>query len=56
MCCLNRIFKMWADERFVQGEENIGGKGRQGSFQVKQHPTGFIGRAEDIIFSTEPGV
>ncbi len=41
MGCLNRIFKMWVDERFVQGEKNIGGKGREGSFQVKQHLTGF---------------
>ncbi len=54
MGCLNRIFKMWADERFVQGEKNIGGTGHEGSFQAKQHPTGFI--ASDIIFSTEPGV
>ncbi len=53
--CLNRIFKMWPDERFVQGEKNIGSKGREGSFQVKQHPTSFIGNS-DIIFSTEPGV
>ncbi len=34
MDCLNRIFKMWPDERFVQGEKKIGGKGREGSFQV----------------------
>ncbi len=54
MGCLNRIFKMWPDERFVQGEKNTGGKGREGSFQVKQHPTGFIGRADGIIFSAEP--
>ncbi len=47
---------MWADERFVQGEKNIEGKGREGSFQAKQHPTGFIGSTDDIIFSTEPGV
>ncbi len=56
MGSLNRIFKKWADERFVQGEKTIGGQGREGSFQVKQHPTGFIGSADDIIFSTEPGV
>ncbi len=36
--------------------KNIGSKGREGSFQVKQHPTGTIGSADDIIFSTEPGV
>ncbi len=46
---------MWPDIRFVQGEKNIGSKGREGSFQVKQHPTGTIGSADDIIFSTEPG-
>ncbi len=34
----------------------IGGKGREGSFQVKQHPTGFVGSTDDIIFSTGPGV
>ncbi len=28
---------------FCTGEKNIGGKGRKGSFQVKQHPMGFIG-------------
>ncbi len=56
MGCLNKIFKMWADERIVQGEKNIGGKDREGSFEVKQHPTGFIGNTNDIIFSTEPGV
>ncbi len=53
---LNRIFKMWLDARFVQGEKNIGGKGHNGLFQVRQHPTGFIGSADDIIFSTEGGV
>ncbi len=53
---LNRILKMWADERFVQEEKNIWGKGLEGSFQVKQHATGFIGSADDIIFSTEHGV
>ncbi len=56
MCCLNRIFKMWPDERFVQGEKNIVSKGREGSFQVKQHPLGFIGSAGNIIFITEPGI
>ncbi len=34
----------------------LGGKGREGSFQVEQHSTGFIGNAADINFSTEPGV
>ncbi len=59
MGCLSRIqdvFKMWANERSVQGEKNTGGKGRKGSFHVKKHPTGFIGSTDDIIFSTEPGV
>ncbi len=55
MGCLNRIFEVWADERFVQGEKNTGGKGRKGSFQLNQHLTGFIGSTDDIIFSTEPG-
>ncbi len=56
MGCLTRIFKMWADARFVQEEKNVGGKGHEGSFQVNQHPTGFIGSADDIIFSIEPSV
>ncbi len=54
--CLTSIFKMWPEKDFVQEAKNTGGKGREGSFQVKQHPTGFIGSANDIIFSTEPGV
>ncbi len=41
---------VWPGEGFVQGEKNIGGKGRKGSFQVKQHPTGFIGSTDDITF------
>ncbi len=56
MCCLNSIFKVWSDKGFVQGEKITVRKGRKGSFQVKQHPTGFIGSADDIISSTEPGV
>ncbi len=52
---MDRIFKVWPDKRFVQGEKNIGDKGREGSFQVKQHPRGFIGSADDVIFSIEPG-
>ncbi len=47
---------MWPDKNFVQGEKNTEGKGREGSFQVKQNPTDFIGSADDIIFSPEPGV
>ncbi len=35
MGCLNSIFKVWPDKRFVQGEKNTGVKGREGSFQVK---------------------
>ncbi len=31
-------------------------KGREGSFQINQHPTGFDASADDIIFSTDPGV
>ncbi len=53
---LNSIFKMWLNKKFVQAEKNTRGKGREGSFQVKQHPTGFIGSADDIIFVNEPGV
>ncbi len=56
MGCLNRIFKVWKDKCFVQGEKNIGDKGHEGSFEIKQHLTGIIGSADDIIFSTEPGV
>ncbi len=52
MGCLNRIFKMWADERFVQKEKNTGGKG----CKVSKHPTGFIGSTDDVIFNTESGV
>ncbi len=56
MSWLNSIFKMWTDKNFVLGDKNTGGKGREGSFQVKQHPVEFIGSADDVIFSTEPGV
>ncbi len=56
MGCLNRILKMWPDERFVQGEKNNGGKGHEAPLQLKQNPAGFIGSADDIIFSTEPGI
>ncbi len=56
MGCLNRIFKMRLDTNFVQEETNAGYMGRHGSFQIKQHSTGFIGSADDIIFSTEPGI
>ncbi len=56
MCCLKSIFNMWSDKKFVQGEKNIEGKAREESVQVKQHPMGFLGSADDIIFSTEPGV
>ncbi len=56
MECLKSIFKMWPDKNFVQGEINTGGKGREESFQIKQHPSGFIGGADDIMFNTEPGV
>ncbi len=53
---------MWPDKNVVQEmyknvvEKNIGCKGREGSLQVKHHHTGVIGSADDIIFSTEPGV
>ncbi len=53
---LNSIFQVWSDKGFVQGEKNTGGKGRKGSFQVKQHPTGFTGSTDDILLSTGPDV
>ncbi len=31
-------------------------KGHEGSFQINQHPTDFDASADDIIFSTDPGV
>ncbi len=51
--CLDSIFKMWPDKYFVQGEKNAGGKGRVGSFQIKQNLTDLNGSAYDIILSTE---
>ncbi len=36
----------------MQGEKNVGGKGREGSFHLKQYLMGFIGSADDIIFRT----
>ncbi len=30
---------------------NAGGKCREEAFWIKQHPTGFIGSADDITFS-----
>ncbi len=35
---------------------NTGDKGGEGSFQGKPHVMGFIGSADEIIFSIEPGV
>ncbi len=55
MGCLNSIFEVWLSKRFAQGENNIGDKGREGSFQVKQRAL-LVFIADDIIFSTEPGV
>ncbi len=49
MGCVNSIFKICPDK-------NAEGKGGEGSFQRKHHPTGFSGSADDIIFSTELGV
>ncbi len=43
---------MWPDKSFIQGEKNAEGKGSEGSFQEKQHLAVFIGRVDDIIFST----
>ncbi len=53
MGSLKSIFKMWSGKNFVQGEKSAGGKGHEGSFQIKQHPTGFIGSDDDNILSTE---
>ncbi len=47
---------MWPDIDFVKWKKNTGGKGLEVSSQVKQHPTGFIGSADAIIFSTKPEV
>ncbi len=51
---LNRIFNMWPDKNCVQGKKIIGGRDSEGSFQVQQHPTGFITCADNFIFSTKP--
>ncbi len=53
MGCLNRILKMWPDERFVQGEKNIGSKGRGGSFQVALTT---LSSALSVVFKTVPGL
>ncbi len=45
-CWVDSIFNMWSDKKCVQ---------RERWFQVKRHPPGFIGSADDIIISTEPG-
>ncbi len=34
----------------------MGGKGLKGSFQMKQHPVGFMGSADDVAFNTGPGI
>ncbi len=52
---MSSIFKTFPEKNVVQGEKNAGGKRREGSREVKQHPTGFIGSTEDIIFRIEPG-
>ncbi len=48
------FYKLNGNESMVSMITTIGC--REGSDQVKQHPTGFIGSADYIIFSTEPGV
>ncbi len=53
--CFNSIFKMWPHKHFLQREKNAGDKDHEGSFRIRQHPTGFIGSVDDII-STDPGV
>ncbi len=40
-------------QKFCTGGEKCWGKGRERSFQIIQHPVGFIGSADDIIACTE---
>ncbi len=54
MGCLNSIFKMCLDKIFAQEEKDTGGTVCEELFLVKQHPTGYIGSADDINFNTEP--
>ncbi len=42
--------------KIVYEGQKTGGMGRGGSSQVRQHPVGFIGSADVVIFSTVPGV
>ncbi len=49
--CLYRIFKI-----FGTRGKNDANKVHEGSSQKKQHPKGFIGSADDIIYNTKPGV
>ncbi len=57
MGCLNSILKMWPDKNFVQGGgEILGVRAASDRFRQNSIFTGFIGSADDIIFTTEPGV
>ncbi len=40
----------------VQGGKNDANKVYERSPQKEQHPKGFIGSADDIIYNTKPGV
>ncbi len=51
MSRLIRIFKMWADERFVQGEKNIGCKGREGALLAALTS---LSSALSLVFKTIP--
>ncbi len=53
--CLNSIFKMWPYKHFLERDKNSGDKDHEGSFRIRQPPTGFIDSVDDII-STDPGV
>ncbi len=50
---LNGKFKMWSDKSFIRGGRgNVVDKGREGSFQIRQHLLGFIGSSGDIVFNS----
>ncbi len=42
MGCLDSIFQVWSDKGFVHMENNTGGKGGKGSFQVKSIPRALL--------------
>ncbi len=54
--CLYCIFKMRANKRFVQREENTRGQGSEGSLYVKQHSVGFFGSTGNVIVGTKSSI